>query len=150
MPSFASKENFLKKTLIIMSLILLLAPVTILTTIFLSTTSNYLRVQADPCTNGVGGEFIANPPSTIPEGTPSITVSGTDPCDPSHTRLEFRIWDGGCGSIGYGATIVTQAYALTDDSSAFAVNIQTSTLSGEPRFILPYRPGYLWFGSWSI
>ena len=75
----------LKKTLVLTVLLLLLAPATILTTVFVSTPSDYVRVQADDCFTAYLSSY------TIPEGTPSITVAGMDTCDPPNTQIGVAI-----------------------------------------------------------
>ena len=120
--------RFLKRTQVVACLLLLLAPATILTTAFLAIPSPYVRVRAEPCPDLSPGEFTAYlSASTIPEGTPSVTVSGIETCVEPHTTIGIVLYPGGCPpSTGSIPGII---YTQTDDSSHYSVDVPTSSLS---------------------
>jgi len=117
----ASEENSLKKTMIAASLLLLLVPLTTLTTILASTSPDSVRVR-DGCFD------VAIYPSTIPEGTPSIRVTGTDTCFPPGSQIGSAVKPiGVCDATQ--PNIIGPVYTLTDASSKFALDLPTSTLT---------------------
>lgn len=122
----------MKKTFFVMSLVALLVPVVILTTVFLATPSNYVRVQAGPCVNGSSGEFTAYlDSSTKTEGTP-VEVTVIDSCDPVGTQVGAVVSSGGC-PWNPASIVIYTTFALTGQSGAPAsgaiIVIPTTSLS---------------------
>ena len=64
--------------------------------------------------------------STIPQGTPSVTVSGTDECQSAGGTVNVYLDAGLCGS---GGNEISSFATTTNSSYGFSQNIPTSSLS---------------------